>query len=93
MTTRFPSFGSFRALAASRRRGHLAGGSWSAMADRDLDRVAADLLVLTHSDPERLATVLTVAPDPVSTPIDLNRRWVRDLGPDTHGPAPHARAS
>lgn len=93
MTTRIPSFGSFRALAASRRRGHLAGGSWSALADRDLDRVAADLLVLSHADPERLATVGTVAPDPISKPVDLNRRRVRGLRPETHGPASHARAS
>lgn len=63
------------------------------MADRDLDRVAADLLVLSHADPERLATVGSVAPDPISTPVDLNRRRVRGLRPDTHGRASHARAS
>jgi hypothetical protein len=63
------------------------------MADRDLDRVAADLLVLSHADPERLAAVGTVASDPISKPVDLNRRRVRGLLPETHGPAPHARAS
>lgn len=93
MTTPFPSLRSLRALAASRRRGHLAGGSWLAMADRDLDRVAADLLVLTHADPERLVTGWAVASDAIDKPVDLNRRRVRGLGPDAHGPASHARAS
>lgn len=63
------------------------------MADRDLDRVAADLLVLSHADPERLATSRTVASDPISAPIDLNRRWVRGQRPEAHGAASHARAS
>ena len=93
MTTRFPSFGSFRALAASRRRGHLAGGSWSAFTDRDLDRVSADLLAVAHADPERLAPGWAVATQRVSEPVDLAGRRARGLRPDASGPAPHARAS
>lgn len=93
MTTRLSSFRSLRALAASMRRGHLAGGSWSAMADRDLDRVAADLLVLAHADPERLAPRRAAASDSISEPVDLSGRRTRGLRPVGHQPAPHAHAS
>lgn len=93
MTTRLSSFRSLRALAASMRRGHLAGGSWSAKADRDLDRVAGDLLVLSHADPERLATGWTAASDALSEPVDLGSRRTSGLRPTGHRPATHARAS
>jgi hypothetical protein len=93
MTTRLSSFRSLRALAASMRSGHLAGGSWSAMADRDLDRVAGDLLVVAHADPERLATGWTAVSDSLSEPVDLNRRRAGGLRAGSHRPATHARAS
>jgi hypothetical protein len=50
MTTSRISLGSLRALAASRVRGHRSGSSWLTVSDRDLDRVASDLLVLSETD-------------------------------------------
>ncbi|NUO36381.1 MAG: hypothetical protein HOQ27_15130, partial [Dermatophilaceae bacterium] len=48
MTTRIFSLESLRSFASSARRGHLAGSTWRAV-DRDLDRVAADLLAVAHA--------------------------------------------
>lgn len=56
MTTTRISLGSLRALAASRVRGHLSGSSWLTVSDRDLDRVASDLLVLSETDTPQRAT-------------------------------------
>lgn len=90
MTTLFPSFGSLRALAASRRRGHLAGGTWSTTIDRDLDRVASDLLVLSHVDAERLASSAAA----ITQPVDLGNRRARGLRPAASGATPpRVRAS
>lgn len=89
MTTHFPSFGSLRALAASRRRGHLAG-TWSTTIDRDLDRVASDLLVLSHVDAERLAPSAAA----ITQPVDLGNRRARGLRPAASGATPpRVRAS
>ncbi len=98
MTTRFLSLGSLRTMAASYRRGHLAGSvgssasSWSAPVDRDLDRVAADLLVLSHAGPVELAA--SEVAHSVAEPVDLNHRRGRGVRPVGSGPVhTHARAS
>jgi hypothetical protein len=92
-TTRLLSLGSLRALASSRRRGHLAGSSWLA-ADRDLDRVAGDLLAAAHVDPERLSPVGTRAP--LAAPVDLGARRARGTASTPAAPSTqrhHAQAS
>ncbi|GAB3887926.1 hypothetical protein [Terrabacter terrigena] len=97
MTTRslsLTSLTSLRSFAASARRGHLAGssGSFSLTADRDLDRVAGDLLAVAHADPERLSAVPAAA---LATPVDLGARRARSTS-GTSAPrasAPHAQAS
>lgn len=88
-TTLFPSLGSLRALAASRRRGFVAGSTWSTVVDRDLDRMAAELLALSHVDTERLAA----SQEPVVRPVALPQRMARSLnsaGPTGRTPRPHA---
>ncbi|MFM6849733.1 MAG: hypothetical protein ACKOVB_11595 [Terrabacter sp.] len=96
MTTRILSLASLRTFASSARRGHLAGSSWLA-ADRDLDRVAGDLLAVAHADPERLSAAPAFA-----APVDLDTRRARSAGASaatyatTSAPrasAPHAKAS
>jgi hypothetical protein len=97
MTTHFPSLGSLRALAASHRRSRLAGSTGSlasAMIDRDLDRVASDLLALSHADTDRLATVAERLEHRIATPVDLDDRRARGLrAPGSRPTPPRARAS
>ncbi|KJK10086.1 hypothetical protein UB45_20245 [Terrabacter sp. 28] len=91
MTTRILSLGSLRSFASAARRGHLAGSSWLVV-DRDLDRVAGDLLAVAHADPERLFAPAVAAP---VAPVDLSARRARSAAgtsvPRDH--APHAQAS
>ena len=68
--TRFPSLRSLRAWAAARRRGHLAGSMWSKVIDRDLDRVASDLLFLSQSAEAPSGTARQGA-RPSTKPIDV----------------------
>ncbi|NUR80995.1 MAG: hypothetical protein HOQ21_11190 [Dermatophilaceae bacterium] len=87
MTTRIFSLESLRSFASSARRGHLAGSTWRAV-DRDLDRVAADLLAVAHADPERLSARTLAAP------VDLGARRARSAATSSsHASAPHAQAS
>ena len=44
------SLNSLRMAVESRRRGHLTGRSWSSTRDRDLDRIACDLMVMSQSE-------------------------------------------
>ncbi|GAA6526290.1 hypothetical protein [Intrasporangium sp. DVR] len=89
-TTSFPSLASLRALSASRRRGFVAGSTWSLVVDRDLDRMAAELLVLSHADTERLTT----SPASVARPVALRERVARALSSARHaGTTPRPRAS
>lgn len=88
-TTLFPSLGSLRALSASRRRGFVAGSTWSAVVDRDLDRMAAELLVLSHADAERLGA----SAEPAVRPLPLHERIARKLHKSRPaGNAPRPRA-
>ncbi len=92
MTTRLLSFASLRSLAGSRRRGHLAGGPSSTFTDRDLDRVAADLLVLAQADGDLLAA--SSAPSPVAPPIQLADRRASAVRATRSASTPHSvRAS
>ncbi len=94
MTTRFPSLGSLRAMAASRRRGHLAGSSWLVVGDRDLDRMASDLLFLSQAKVPGPPRDSERSEPEVTRPIDLHHRRVRGGRPGGHtATAPHARAS
>ncbi len=43
------SLNSLRMAVERRRRGHLAGRAWSPARDRDLDRIACDLMVMSQS--------------------------------------------
>jgi hypothetical protein len=93
MTTRTLSLASLRSLASSARRGHLAGspGSFRPAADRDLDRVAGDLLAVALADPERLAAVPAAT---LAAPADLGARRARSAATSASRPsAPHAQAS
>ena len=94
-TNRFPSYGSLRGLAARRRRGHLAGGTWLRIIDRDLDRIGSDLLFLSQADPERRPTT-GLSTGTVTPPVDLHARRAQGSRPVSQaasaGP-PHARAS
>lgn len=93
MTTRFRSFGSLRALAASHRRGNLAGRS-SNIVDRDLNRTAADLQAQSYDDGAWLDAVVKAAADPIAPTIDLGARRARGTKPSAPAPTPHhARAS
>ena len=96
------SISSLRALADSRRRGHLAG-LIRTTADRDLDRISGDLLYLAQADyaPHR---AVASAPADAARPVDLDARRARatggstdlqhDLQHDRHaGHAGHAQAS
>ena len=87
-TTLFPSLGSLRALAARRRRGFVAGSTWSSVVDRDLDRMAAELLVLSHADAERLAGTV----EPAARPVAHERvtRSLRQARPARTTPRPRA---
>ena len=87
MTTRIFSFSTLRSLAASARSGHLAGSAWRST-DRDLDRVAGDLLAVAHADPERLAVPTTLA-----APVDLGARRARSAAAAAPSSTPHAGAS
>ena len=94
MTTRILSLASLRSLAASARRGHLAGssGGFTFAADRDLDRMAGDLFAVAHADPERLSAVPAAT---LAAPVDLDARRSRSAAA-TSSPrtsAPHAQAS
>ncbi|ADU47512.1 hypothetical protein [Intrasporangium calvum] len=89
-TTPFPSLGSLRALAASRRRGFVAGSTWSSVVDRDLDRMAAELLVLSHADAEHLAATAEPAVRPLALPHRVARAFSHARPART---APRPRAS
>ena len=91
MTTRILSSASLRSLASTARRGHLAGSSWR-VADRDLDRVAGELLAVAQADPERLAAPVAVTP---AAPVDLGARRARSAATTSvpRARAPHAQAS
>jgi hypothetical protein len=90
--TRLPSLRSLRDWAASRRRGHLAGTTWSKVIDRDLDRVASDLLFLSQSA-EAPAGSATQAARPSTKPIELNDRRGRVRQGGHAGVETRARAS
>jgi hypothetical protein len=49
-TTQLRSLGSLRAAAESRRRGFLRGAAWMPVQDRDLDRIATDLLAISQAE-------------------------------------------
>lgn len=49
-TTQLRSLGSLRAAAESHRRGFLRGSGWLPVQDRDLDRIAADLLAISQAE-------------------------------------------
>ena len=94
MTKRFLSLSSLRALAASRRRGHLAGSSWWPIRDRDLDRAASDLLFVSQVEPVQLTSDAKGVARPVTSPVDLSTRRAGGVRPSNPGPtAGHARAS
>jgi hypothetical protein len=97
MTTRLhSSIASLRALADSRRRGHLAGLLRPA-ADRDLDRISTDLLYLSQAAPTTSRTAALTRRTDHTGPVDLDARRARaagrgtDLEHDRH--AGHAQAS
>ncbi|WP_076258794.1 hypothetical protein [Intrasporangium flavum] len=97
MTTRLhSSISSLRALAATRRRGHLAGLLRPA-ADRDLDRISSDLLYLSQADPAADRSTAPARHTEPTGPVDLDARRARAagrnvvLGHDEH--AGHAQAS
>jgi hypothetical protein len=95
MTRRhFPSYGSLRAFAARRRRTHLAGSTWLPIVDRDLDRIATDLVVLSQTDePVRAATPKA---ETLPSPVDLHlhrAKSARSSRPLPDATPPHARAS
>jgi hypothetical protein len=93
-TTRLLSLDSLRALAASARRGHLAGSASRLGArDRDLDRIAAGIRAVAQADPERLTPRPARGGRPVAPPVDLAARRGRPAAPVTPTPASHARAS
>ena len=95
MTTRLLSFGSLRDLAATRRRGNLAG-NWSNIADRDLHRTATELLALSFDDGAWAEPAVKRGTDPITAPVDLDARRSRGTRPTTSAPAPtvhHAQAS
>lgn len=91
MTTRFLSFASLRSLAGARRLGYLAGGPSSTFTDRDLDRVASDLLVLAQADGDRLAG--STVQRPVAPAIPLESRRARTPRPTRSATPAHVRAS
>ena len=72
------SFSSLRALADSRRRGHLAG-LLRTTADRDLDRISGDLLYLAQADPAPRRAAAPVLAD-AARPVDLDARRARATG-------------
>jgi hypothetical protein len=93
-TTRFLSIGSLRALAASRRRGHLAGSTWSSVVDRDLDRMTSDLLALAQSADATGSKAARVTRP--AEPVDLHDRRTRGrrpTNPTLSATGTHARAS
>ena len=95
MTTRLhSSIDSLRALAATRRRGHLAGLLRPA-ADRDLDRISTDLLYLAQADPDTHRTTAR-AGERHATPVDLDARRAQTPGRavlEHAGHGQHAQAS
>lgn len=91
ITTRLPSIGSLRHLVAATAQGFLAG-EWTALDDRDLDRVAFDVFAAAQAQ-ER-----PVASEPVTLAEPLDLRRLRDrrggvTGAAPSGPLPHSRAS
>lgn len=95
-TRRFLSYGSLRALAASTRRGQLAGGIGSTIIDRDLDRVALDLLTLSQAEPRSRIVRTPRGTEHLDPPVALHERRVRSVEPTAPVPSatrPHARAS
>ena len=90
--SRFPSLRSLHAWAAARRGGHLAGSMWSKVIDRDLDRVASDLLFLSQSAEAPAGTARQGA-RPSTKPIELNDRRGRVRQGVHAGVETRARAS
>jgi hypothetical protein len=89
--THSPSYGLFRAFADSLRRHHLAG-STAQITDRDLDRVALDLISIPQADERGEAEPKTGA---LARPIDLHLRRARSAQPTRPTPdatPPHAEA-
>ncbi len=85
------SISALRSLASTQRRGHLAGLLRPA-ADRDLDRISADLLYLAQADP---AAHRPAAPsrDRHTTPVDLDARRAQASGRGVLEHHEHAQAS
>jgi len=99
MTTRLlsrASLSSLRSLASSQRRGHLAGLIRPA-ADRDLDRISADLLYLAQADPASHRDAVPSRRVDHVGPVDLDARRTRaaERGAVAEHPehAEHAQAS
>ncbi|WP_323101478.1 hypothetical protein [Intrasporangium sp. YIM S08009] len=97
MTTRLlsrASLSSLRSMAATQRRGHLAGLLRPA-ADRDLDRISTDLLYLAQADPAADRPTVPTR-DRHTTPVDLDARRAQASGRGVleHAEQPeHAQAS